>query len=116
MTGDDMSIYLSAQLNINATTRYSHTEQDSSYTIIHIPNQDEKNNAFYFYFQIEKNKELRIKMHNNMSMTYSSYLLTHSQRKKQLNCNELTDKSTFINISSYFSKRLFSNIAKSYHR
>ena len=116
MTENDIPIYLSAQLNINAKTKYSHTEKDSSYTIIHVPNQDEKKHEFYFYFQIKQNKELRLRMINEMSMTYSSYLLTHSQRSNQTGNEELKDKSTFVNISSYFSKRLFSNIATSYHR
>ena len=122
MTKDDIPIYLSCQLNVNATTKYSHTEKDSSYTIIHVPDQSTTHNSFYFYFQISKNEDLQINMQPHMSMSYSSYLLTHSQRKQKLNDSTKENKSkkedimSFINISSYFSKRLYNNITASLHR
>ena len=122
MTKEDIPIYLSCQLNVNATTKYSHTEKDSSYTIINVPDQSMTNNVFYFYFQISKNEDLRIKMQPNMSLSYSSYLLTHSQRKLKLKDSskgkqsQKDEISPFINISSYFSKRLYNNITSSLHR
>ena len=42
MTKDSIPVFLIGQFNINATTKYSHTERDSSYTIIHVPSQEKK--------------------------------------------------------------------------
>ena len=109
----DIPINLSCQFNVNATTKYSHTERDSSYTIIHVPRQNQVNDKFIFYFKISSNEELRIQLEPNTTISYSSYLLTHSQRK-----NEDFDsgENCFVNISSYFSKRLFDNISTSLNR
>ena len=115
MTKDSIHVFLSSQFNINATTKYSHTERDSSYTIIHVPSQEIKKNNYYFHFQISNNEELQIKLEKHVSMCYSSYMLTHSQRKsKQTKSEEGTD--SFVNISSYFSKRLYDNIVSSLHK
>ena len=90
MTKDSVPLFLSSQLNVNATTKYSHTERDSSYTVIHVPTQEMNQNNFYFHFQISNNKELQIKLEKHVSMCYSSYMLTHSQRKtKQKNQRKL---------------------------
>ena len=109
----DIPINLSCQFNINATTKYSHTERDSSYTIIHVPRQNKVCDNFFFHFKISKNEELRIHLKPNTTISYSSYLLTHSQRKKG---DFDPGKNHFVNISSYFSKRLFDNISKSLNR
>ena len=113
MTQQEIPLNLSSQFNINATTKYSHTERDSSYTVIHVPRQKQVHNCFFFYFKISKNEELQIQLKQSTTIAYSSYLLTHSQR---LNGNFDTGKNHFINISSYFSKRLFDSISTSLNR
>ena len=102
---------LSCQFNINATTKYSHTERDSSYTIIHVPRQNQVYDNFSF--KISCNEELQIQLKPNTTISYSSYLLTHSQR---INEDFDSGKNHFVNISSYFSKRLFDNISTSLNR
>ena len=109
----DIPMNLSCQFNINATTKYSHTERDSSYTIIHVPRQNQVYDNFSFYFKISCNEELQIQLKPNTTISYSSYLLTHSQR---INEDFDSGKNHFVNISSYFSKRLFDNISTSLNR
>ena len=48
MTQQEIPLNLSSQFNINATTKYLHTERDSSYTIIHVPRQKQVHNRFFF--------------------------------------------------------------------
>ena len=67
----------------------------------------------FFNFKILKNEELQIQLKQSTTIVYLSYLLTHSQR---LNGNFDAGKNHFINISSYFSKRLFDSISTSLNR
>ena len=52
-------------------------------------------------------------MKQNITISYASYLLTHSQRTV---VNLESSKNEFVNISSYFSKRLFDFISTSLNR
>ena len=113
ITGKEILVNLSCQFNINTRTKFSHTERDSSYTIIHVPKQKQKYDTFYFFFKLSKNEELRIEMKQNITISYASYLLTHSQ---QTVVNLESSKNEFVNISSYFSKRLFDFISTSLNR
>ena len=54
MTQQEIPLNLSSQFNINATTKYSHTERDSSYTIIHVPRQKQVHNCFFLFQNFEK--------------------------------------------------------------
>lgn len=104
--------YISSQLNINVRTKYSHTEMDGSFTIIHVPEQDYKKNEFYFKFDINKSKSLNISLRHNVTILYTAYLLTHSQRYFGKNYG----KEKFINVSSYISHRLTRNMKTSIKR
>ena len=59
---ENLRSYLSCQLNINATTRYSHTERDRTYTIIHVPEQSECNGDYYFHFHMSDSDCLQIQL------------------------------------------------------
>ena len=45
---DTIPSYISSQFNINATTKYPHTEFDQSSTFIFVPNQETYSNDFFF--------------------------------------------------------------------
>ena len=107
-----MNKYISSQLNVNVRTKYSHTEMDGSFTIIHVPVQDYKKNEFYFKFDINKSKSLNISLRHNVTILYTAYLLTHSQRCSGTNYG----REKFINVSSYLSHRLIRNIKTSIKR
>lgn len=101
---------------VNAETEKFHTEQDQSYTVITVPQQHDMNwkkgNGANFEFYINSETTIFLQMIPNTSFMYSGYLLTHRQQlsstKKQ--------KSSFINIATYCSKRLFNNMSKSLER
>ena len=110
--------YINYHLCLNAQTKEPHTECDSSYTIISVPNQTlgVTNKGFRNHgsFEMIVNSEITIvvPMKIGTVLTYSGYLLTHRQQIR----NEDLDVSPFVNIVSYNSKRLFENMMESFRR
>ena len=113
ITGKEIPVNLSCQFNINARTKFSHTERDSSYTIIHVPRQKQQYDTFSLFLKISENEELQIELKQNITISYSSYLLTHSQQSL---VDLESSRNQFVNISSYFSKYLFDSISSSLNR
>ena len=104
-------------LCLDAQTIVPHTERDSSYTIISVPNQNTsrtsyKNNQTSFEFYINNDKVIVIPMSIGTIVCFSGFLLTHRQHKK----HEKKDTNPFINLVSYNSKCLFSHILSSIQR
>ena len=97
-------------------TEVEHTEHDSSYTVIVVPNQDSSTavngtkSPGRFELVLNETTTMLINMYPGIMFTYSAYMLTHQQ---QLNRNMKAD-SEFVNIVSYNSKRLFYNIMESF--
>ena len=110
--------FINVHFCINAATEMEHTEHDSSYTVIMVPNQDNSSTANgihapgRFELVINKSTTMLINMYPGIMFTYSGYMLTHRQ---QLNRN-LKESEDFVNIISYNSKRLFCNIIESFRR
>ena len=105
-------------LCLNAETEEVHTECDSSYTVICVPNQimnKNKNgstNSGSFEFIINSKSTIVIPMTIGTIFTYSGFLLTHRQQIR----NKSTIDKPFVNIVSYSSKRLFENMMESFRR
>ena len=105
-------------LCINAATEIEHTEHDSSYTVIVVPNQEtcSKSNGFNsrarFELVINESTTILINMYPGGLFTYSGYMLTHRQQLK----SNMKDAEMFVNIVSYNSKRLFCNVMESFQR
>ena len=110
--------FINSHLCINAATEMEHTEHDSSYTIIVIPNQNTPstfngfNSRARFELVINETTTILINMFPRVMFTYSGYMLTHRQ---QLN-EHMKESESFINIVSYNSKRLFCNVMESFRR
>ena len=92
-------------------------EHDSSYTIITVPPQNENSkltNGKYslarFELVINSYTTIVIGMYPGVIFSYSGYMLTHRQ---QLNKSR-KDNEMFVNVVSYNSKRLFSNLMESF--
>ena len=119
---EDIKLHFGGLVNynlcMNAETQHAHTECDSSYTVICVPNQtlSKAKNGFKnrgsFELIINSNSTIVIPMTIGTIFTYSGYLLTHRQ---QIQNKSATDKP-FINIVSYSSKRLFENMMESFRR
>jgi len=109
---------LNYNLCLNAETKQPHTEYDSSYTVISVPNQilnktkyGHKNGGF-FEMIINSESTIVIPMTVGTIFTYSGYLITHRQ---QIHDKDPIAKP-FVNIVSYNSKRLFENMMESFRR
>ena len=108
--------FINSHLCINASTKIEHTEHDSSYTIIVVPNQEAcfksngSNSRAGFELIINKSTTILINMYPGVLFTYSGYMLIHQQ---QLNSN-IKDAEMVVNIVSYNSKRLFCNVMESF--
>ena len=110
--------FMNYNLCLNAETEQPHTECDSSYTIICVPNQKlnthlpgNKNSAC---FQLVVNAEtaISIPLIVGTILTYSGCLLTHRQQI----LNRDSNSNPFVNLVSYNSKRLFKNMMESFRR
>ena len=101
---------------MNAQTQNKHTEQDQSYTVITVPQQQNldwnKGHGANFEFCINSKCTIFVRMLPNTSFIYSGHLLTHRQQLTQKG----NDKISFLNIATYCSKRLFDNMSKSFQR
>ena len=114
----EMQGYLNCHFCINAQTQMEHTEPDASYMVIMVPSkivneQGEKcSHKGRFDFIINKSSTLVVPVNPGLSMTYSGYMLTHRQQLRL----ETESLVPFINLVSYNSKRLFSNLMESFRR
>ena len=86
---DTIPSYISSQFNINATTKYPHTEFDQSSTVIFVPNQATYSNDFFFEFRFNHFSSIRINLQRGISLIYSAYLLVHRQISLDIILSEL---------------------------
>ena len=101
---------------MNAQTQKKHTKQDQSYTVITMPQQQNlqwnKGHAANFELCINSKRTIFVRMIPNTSFIYSGHLLTHRQQLAKKG----NDNTSFLNIATYCSKRLFDNMSKSFER
>ena len=105
-------------LCINAETQQPHTECDSSFTIICVPNQlmnketNNPKNIGSFELVINPEETIVVPMEIGTIISYSGFLLTHRQQIR----NRDSKAAPFVNLVSYNSKRLFENMMESFRR
>ena len=103
---------------VNATTGQFHTENDCTYTLISIPDQntiqiDNQKHHYNFLFNFNEKKKMNIPLYPGVSFIFSAPFLTHRQHKNE---NVLSYEDHFFNIASYRNKRLLSHIKKSFNK
>ena len=106
---------LNCHICINAMTNESHTEMDSSYTLINVPKQIDPNYRRLntkFCFHINENTTIIIPMDERIVFLYSGYMLSHHQVLEK----QYRPSTTFLNLASYGNKRLFHNMISSFRR
>jgi len=105
-----------SSISVNGRTNEFHTENDSTYTVIAIPKQEEfskRKHEYSFIFKFKEKHNISIRLTEGTSFLYSGKLLTHRQ-----SCNlpiQMKDE-VFINFASYGTQRLFSHIKKTMMR
>ena len=78
--------FLNCHICFNAETEIEHTECDSSYTIITVPNQPVESskqqnfNNGVFQFIVNEEEVITLPMNPGVSFCYSGFLLTHPQQ------------------------------------
>ena len=106
---------LNGHFCINARTKETHTECDSSYTVISVPPQSydgyRKLNA-EFHFNINERMRIVIPMFPKLAFAYSGFMLCHHQVLDSVD----PKKGIFVNLATYGNKRLFDNMLKSFRR
>jgi len=114
--------FMSSQININVTTLIPHTALDVSSTLIYIPAQTTKNHEYGFEIKFNHFTSMIIKLIEGTTLLYSAYMVTHRQIKlnhtspKSTHTERNQSKEEFINISTYYSTRLYSHIKTSVQR
>ena len=95
----------------NAETTQLHTENDCTYTVISVPEQEKIGSIqpdYTFIFKLkEEGGSVGIKLEPGVTFIFSGKLLTHRQMRN----NETAPEShTFFNIASYGNKRLLCHL------
>ena len=127
----EIKSFMSSQMNINVTTLIPHTEMDRSSTLIYVPVQPNKNQDYGFEVKFNHFTSMTIKLIEGTTILYSAYMITHRQIKVDETYSKLNTTKTnhcknipqndasqdeFINISTYYSTRLYSHIKSSIQR
>lgn len=104
---------------VDATTGDFHTEQDCTYTLISIPNQNTISSKtagenYHFLFCLTDKKNLNIPLNLGISFIFSAAFLTHRQHMNDL--KHSNEDEHFFNVASYGNKRLYHHIKKSFSK
>ena len=102
----------------DAITGEYHNEQDCTYTLITIPQQEgidlnKTSDVYNFLFHLTGRKYMNIPLYPGISLLFSGAFLTHRQHRIE---NKPLKNQPFFNIASYGNKRLFNHIKKSFNK
>ena len=104
-----------SNLSVNALTEEFHTEDDSTYTGIKIPNQEheQKLSKYHFVLNFSNKHNVAIQLIAGTTFLFSGKLSTHRQ-----SCNVEYDpkKELFINFGFYGTNKLFTYLKDSFMR
>ena len=110
--------YLNCHICFNTGTEIDHTECDSLYTIITVPNQPvmaskhQNFNNGVFQFVVDKDEVVTLQMKPGVSFCYSGFPLTYQQQIY----NKANDHPAFMNIVTYNSRMVFEHVMESFCR
>ena len=100
---------------INAETADFHTENDCTYTMIHVPKQ-EKNYCqcqHFFSFKLSTDISIIFPLNKGTTVMFSGLYLTHRQLSNKIDTDK---KDAFVNFASYGNARLYRHIRNSLKR
>ena len=100
-------------VSVNAYTRDFYVENNSTYTVIKIPKQEQplKVSEYSFIYMLILKENVAIKLTEGLTFCFSGKLLTHRQSR---NIPLSTNDELFTDFSSYGTQRLFTHIKKSH--
>ena len=93
---------------VNASTGDFHTEKDTSYTLITVPSQEQKEqknngNEYSFLFKLNANTTISLPLSIYLTFLFSGMFISHRQKG---NNSRNKEDPPFINLSSYGNQRL----------
>ena len=109
--GCDSGLWMST-ICVSCQTKYLHTENDFTYTVITTPEQEVIQQQSLFVFELKNKYTLGIELEAGLSFIFSGKYLTHRQVLPDSNSNE----GNFINIASYGNQRLYNHIKSTVKR
>ena len=100
---------------INAETAEFHTENDCTYTLIHVPKQEKTNRKckYFFSFKLSTDINVSFSLNKGTSVMFSGLYLTHRQLSNTIPTDK---KDSFVNFASYGNARLYRHIRNSFKR
>ena len=102
-------------VTVDAYTKDFHTENDCTYTVIHVPMQVSlyKCHAYHFQFALNEKHNISIPLHECTTILFSAKCLTHRQTFVD---NHDHKKDVFINFGAYGNQQLFNHMRKTFVR
>ena len=100
---------------VNATTDKLHNEEDCSYTVVTVPEQNcmIKKRFYNFLLKINESESIYFEMNHPISFIWSGKLLVHRQF---CNVTDLEKGDYFYNLSTYTNQRIFNHVKNSFAR
>ena len=100
---------------IDAQSKTLHTEDECTYTMIHVPQQEcpEKAAFHHLQFALNEKNNIAIPLLENTTLMFSAQFLTH--RHTIQDCPQHSKKS-FVSFGSYGNRKLLSHLRNSYSR
>ena len=95
---------------VSCQTTHFHTENDCTYTVICVPQQEVtsgKNSSYNFMIQLKSKMNIGFKLEEGLSFIHSGKYLTH---KQMLNENTNDKNDVFINLASYGNEKLYNHL------
>ena len=109
--GSDSGLWTTS-ICVTCQTEILHTEDDFTYTVISIPEQEQTAHEPFFMFELMDKYTLGIKMEAGLSFIFSGKYLTH----RQVIPDSTSKQGNFINVASYGNKRLYNHIKSTVRR
>ena len=100
---------------INAETAEFHTENDYTYTLIHVPKQVKNYRQCHHFFSFKLSTDINVSfpLNKGTSVMFSGLYLTHRQLSNTIDTDK---KDAFVNFASYGNARLYRHIRNSFKR
>ena len=111
INGSESGLWMTA-ICLTCQTEKLHTEDDLTYTVISVPEQELTEHEPFFMFELMNKFTLGIKMEAGLSFLSSGKYLTH----RQVIPDSSSKDGNFINVASYGNRRLYIHIKSTVKR
>ena len=109
--------FWNCMLNVNGATNKFHSENDSTYSLIAVPNQpfpmtQDIESLPTFLFRLTANHHVMLKLEEHIYFVYNARFLAH----RQASSKRFNTTHNFFNLSCYGDQKLFSHLKNTFDR